>query len=149
MATNRVVSIVKQTDRYTGPATLGVTIVPSGSTTTRNCFNGLGVADCSAHSLAMERSSLTIPERVHPSDTMRFLIFGLAKRMAATITDIRIKAILYKFVRLTMQIRCIIARPALSDSATRTDSQQISDSSSSLLIIADHLSRLEIRPIHF
>jgi hypothetical protein len=100
-------STLKKAHRYTSPATLGVTIVPSGSTTTKNGFTGLDAAGCSALSSSMEKSSLVIPERVNPPNPMRFRIREMATRMAATITDKKIKTIFYKFVRLTAQIGCI------------------------------------------
>jgi hypothetical protein len=56
----------------------------------------------------MEKSSLAIPERVKPRDAMRFRILGLAKRIVVTIADNRKKIILSKFVRLTVQIGCMI-----------------------------------------
>ena len=83
------------TGGYTCPATLGVTIVPSGSTTTKNFFIGPAILDCSTCSLVLEESFRTTPERVHPPDAMRFRILGMATRIAATITDKRNKAILY------------------------------------------------------
>jgi hypothetical protein len=95
-----------QTDRYTCPATLGVTIVPSGSTTTKNFFIGPVIRDCSARSLAMEKSPF--PEEVHAPGAMRFLILGLVTTIAVRITDNRIKTILYNFVRLNVQIGCRI-----------------------------------------
>ena len=93
-----VASTAKQTDRYTCPATLGVTIVPSGSTTTKNCFIGLVIRDCSERSLAMRKS---------PPNQIRCRTRGIATRIAATIKDSRNKTILYKVVRLTVQIGCM------------------------------------------
>jgi hypothetical protein len=97
-----------QTDRYTCPATLGVTIVPSGSTTTKNGFIGPGVADCSALSPAMEKSSLAIPDRIKLPNEIRCRIIEIATTTPATATDNRNKTILHKFVRLSVQIGCRI-----------------------------------------
>jgi hypothetical protein len=102
------VSTAKQTDRYTCPATLGVTIFPSGSTTTKNGFDGLGVADCSALSPLMEKASLAIPDRIKLPNEIRCRIIEIATTIAAMIRDNRIKTILYKFVRLTVQVGCRI-----------------------------------------
>ena len=84
----------RQLAPYTCPATVGVIIVPSGSTTTKNGFTGLVIRDCSERSLAMEKSPLMIPERVHAPDTMQFLMLGIATTIAATTRDIRKKVIL-------------------------------------------------------
>jgi hypothetical protein len=73
------VSTAIQTDRYTCPATLGVTIVPSGGTTTKNGFNGPGVAECSALSPLMEESSLAISDRIKlPNEKVVFLLSSLS-----------------------------------------------------------------------
>jgi hypothetical protein len=77
-------------------ATLGVTTVPSGSTTTKNCFTGLVIRDCSPLSPVMEKSSLAIPDRIKLPNEILCRIIEIAKRIAATIRDNRIKNILYK-----------------------------------------------------
>jgi hypothetical protein len=48
----------------------------------------------------MEKSPLAIPERVIPSIAMRFLILGIAMRIAATIKDNRKKNIFYNLYGL-------------------------------------------------
>jgi hypothetical protein len=93
-AIHKTVVSITELDRYTSSVTLDVTIVPSGSTTTKNFFIGLGVADCSARSLAMEKSPLAIPDRIKLPNEIRFRIIGIATTIAATITDNRIKTIL-------------------------------------------------------
>jgi hypothetical protein len=103
-----VVSTAKHTDSYNRSTTIGLTIVPSGSPTTKNGFSGPATLDRLPLTLATDESSLTSPERVHHPDTIRFLILGLATTIAATITDERNKTILYKFVRFTELMGCRI-----------------------------------------
>src|ERR1700677_2640124 len=95
-------------DPYTRPAPLGVTIVPSGSLTTKNGFNGLGVADSRALSPEMETSSLAIPDRIKLLDGVRFRLIEIAATIPATVMDDRIKSILSTVVRLTAQVGCRI-----------------------------------------
>jgi len=52
---------------------------------------------------------LAIPDRISLLNEIRCRIVEIAMRIAATIRDKRIKTILYKFVRLTVQIGCRIA----------------------------------------
>jgi hypothetical protein len=101
-------STAKQIDCYTCPATLAVTVVPSGSTTIKNWFIGPATVDCSLRSLATEKCPLTISERVKLPKESRFRTLGIATTIAATITDNRNKIILYKLVRLAVQIGCRI-----------------------------------------
>jgi hypothetical protein len=65
-------------------ATLTVTIVPSGSATTKNCFIGPATLDCSTRSCVMEESSL---------NQIRCRTRGIATTIAATIMEKRIKTI--------------------------------------------------------
>jgi hypothetical protein len=60
----------------------------------------------------MEESFSDNRERVHSPNPLRFRILAMNTTIAATIRDNRNKIILYKFVRLTGQIGCMIARPA-------------------------------------
>jgi hypothetical protein len=82
-------------------------VVPSGSTTIKNGFDGLSVADCSLRSLAAGNFPLTISERMELPNESRPRIIELAITIAATITENKI-TILYKLVRLTVQIGCRI-----------------------------------------
>jgi hypothetical protein len=72
------------------------TIVPSGSTTTKKGFNRSGVADCSALSSVIEKSSLAIPDRIKLPDELLCRIIEIATTIMATVTirDNRIKTIL-------------------------------------------------------
>jgi len=81
---------------------------PSGSTTTKNCFIGTEGLDCSARSLAMKKSSLATTEPVMVPNQIRCRTLGIATTIAATIRDNRNKNIVYKVVRLTVQIGCRI-----------------------------------------
>ena len=107
-APTSAVSTAKQIDRYTCPVTLAVTVVPSGSTTIKNWFIGPATIDCSLRSLGTEKSPLTILEPVKLPNESRFRTLGIATTIAATITDNRNKTILYKLVRLAVQIGCRI-----------------------------------------
>jgi hypothetical protein len=88
---NVVVAAAKQPERQTCTATVGVTILPSGSATTKNGFNRLGVADCPALSPEMQNSSLAFPDRIKLPNEIRFRIIEIATTIAATITDNRKK----------------------------------------------------------
>jgi hypothetical protein len=68
-------------------------MVPSGSTTIKNGFDGLSVAGCSLRSLATGNFPLTISELVKLPNESRFRIFETATMLAATIRNNRIKAI--------------------------------------------------------
>jgi hypothetical protein len=103
-------SVSRQIDRYTCPATLAVTVVPSGSTTIKNWFIGPATVNCSAHSPMAAESPLTISELVKLPNESRSPIFETATMIAATIRNNMIKAILYKLVRLTAKIGCRIGR---------------------------------------
>jgi hypothetical protein len=56
----------------------------------------------------MEKSPLAIPDRIKPPNPMRFRVLAITTTIAATITDNRNKTILYKLVRLAVQIGCRI-----------------------------------------
>jgi hypothetical protein len=104
----KVNSTPKSADRYKWSTTLGITIFPSGSTTTKNCFIGVVILVCSAPSLAIAICSLAIPERVELPNEIRRRTIGSANKSAATITDNRNKSILYPVVRPTAPIGCRI-----------------------------------------
>jgi hypothetical protein len=72
------------------------TIVPSGNATTKNGFDGLSVADCSALSPEKQNSSLAFPDRVKLPDEILCRIMEMATTImvTATIRDKRIKSIL-------------------------------------------------------
>jgi hypothetical protein len=72
-------------DRYDRPATLGETIVPSGSTTIKNGFTGLVIRDRSERSPVLDKS---------PPNQIRCRTLGTATTIAATTRDIRKKVIL-------------------------------------------------------
>jgi hypothetical protein len=80
--------------------------------TTKNGFDGLSIADCSGRTLAMEKSSLKISERVKPPNAMRCRTLGIATKIIAMTTDIRRKTILHELVRSAVKIGCSITRPA-------------------------------------
>jgi hypothetical protein len=92
-------------------ATLDVTIVPSGRTTTKNWFIGSATVECSPHPLAAGNFPPTISDPVKLPNESRLRILKTAITIAATVTDNRIKAILCKFVRLIVQIGCRIDPP--------------------------------------
>jgi hypothetical protein len=79
------VSTANLRHRYTSHATLGVTIVPSGSTTTKNGFTGLVIRDRSERSPVLDKS---------PPNQIRCRTLGIATTIAATTRDIRKKVIL-------------------------------------------------------
>jgi hypothetical protein len=99
-----VVSTSIQTDRYTFPATLSAIILPSGSTTTKNCFVGPAIAGSPAPSLTMDSLAITDPDKL-PNDEW---IIKIATAIAATIMDKRIKTILQKLMRSTRPSGCMI-----------------------------------------
>jgi hypothetical protein len=64
-----VVSTAKQTDRYNLSITLGITIFPSGNTTTNNWLIGPEILECSVRFPAMAKLPRSIHERVKlPND---------------------------------------------------------------------------------
>lgn len=80
--------------RYTCPASLGVTIIPSGNTTIKKWFIRPATANCLAHSPAAGKFPLTISERVKRPNESRPRTFEIATRMTATTKDKKIKTIL-------------------------------------------------------
>jgi hypothetical protein len=105
------VSTAIQTDRYTCPATLGVTIVPSGGTTTKNGFNGPGVAECSALSPLMEESSLAISDRIKlPNEKV---VFSLSSPFGGSL---RKRAVLPAFLGTNPEQDTAVFGPGLKDS---------------------------------
>jgi hypothetical protein len=90
------VSIAKQIDGYACAVNLVETVVPSGNTTIKNGFSGLGLTDCPALSPFTENSSLPVPVRIKLPAELLCRIFEIATTIMATITirDKRIKTIL-------------------------------------------------------
>jgi hypothetical protein len=110
---------VTKTDGYNRSATRELTTRPSGSTTTKKGLTGPVIRDCSERSPVLDKS---------PRNTVRFRIFGIATKIAATITDNRSKTILHELVRLTVPIGCRINRdfkwlPVISLKMRRTRSR--------------------------
>jgi hypothetical protein len=91
---------------YNRSANFGLTTFPAGSTTTKNCLIGPVPLDCSACSRALAISSLAIPESNKlPNEEW---IIEIATAIAAMIMEKRIKAILYKWMRVTVPVGCMI-----------------------------------------